>query len=213
MKSDEPPGTLVTSLFGARVAAVRRYADLLRGAGVDLGFLGPQERDRIWQRHILNCAVTAPVFRQGSTVCDVGSGAGLPGIVLALSRPDLRITLIEPLLRRWKFLSDIVTTLDIPVEVVHSRAQELSKTRKFDYVTARAVAPLGRLVIWTLPLWNPDGELVAIKGQSVEQEIASVFPKLRRLTVSEPTIERWGRGVVTPPTTIVRIQSRASPSI
>src|SRR5687768_5835947 len=149
-----------------RLPLAQRYADLLATDGVVRGLIGPREAPRLWERHLLNCAVLEELIPEGASVCDIGSGAGLPGLVLAIARPDLRITLVEPLLRRTRFLDEAVEELGLQgqVEVVRGRAEELAGTRTFDVVTARAVAPLERLARWCLPLVGPGGELVAIEG-------------------------------------------------
>jgi 16S rRNA (guanine527-N7)-methyltransferase len=212
-ETDEPPEAIVATVFQARSPLVHRYVAALLTRGMQQGLLGPAEPARIWQRHILNCAVLAPVFDDASAVCDVGSGAGLPGIVLALARPDLAMTLVEPQLRRYRFLAEVVQELGLRVEVVRGRVQDLAGSRTFDYVTARAVTRLDRLVEWTLPLWGRAGELVAIKGDLVGAELEAASAKLHRMPVGSPRIERYGCGVVTPPTTVARIKSRPEVSI
>ena len=132
------------------------YADLLATEGVVRGLIGPREAPRLWDRHLLNCAVLGEAVPQDATVCDIGSGAGLPGLVLAIARPDLRVTLVEPLLRRTTFLEEVVSALSLPhVEVVRGRADDLHGVRTFDVVTSRAVAPLERLLQWSMPLVVP----------------------------------------------------------
>ena len=136
------------------------------------GLIGPREAPRLWDRHLLNCAVLAEVMPERRDVCDIGSGAGLPGLVLAIARPDLTVTLVEPLLRRTTFLEEVVAELGLDsVEVVRGRAEELHGQRTFDVVTSRAVAPLERLLRWSMPLVAPRGALVAMKGSSVDEEI------------------------------------------
>jgi 16S rRNA (guanine527-N7)-methyltransferase len=208
-ETDVPSGDLLARLFGSRVEAVRRYADQLATTGVDRGLIGPREIPRIWSRHILNCAVVAPTFRAEASVCDLGSGAGLPGVVLALARPDLHVTLLEPQLRRTTFLSEVVADLGVPVEVVRARAEDVRGSLRVDYVTARAVAPLDRLVSWALPLCLPGGELLAFKGASAAEELKKAQSALRRLGAGGGRIDSFGQGVVTPLTTAIRIQSAA----
>lgn len=195
-------------LFGARVRGIHQYAGLLATTGIERGLVGPREVPRIWSRHILNCAVIAPVFDAGASVCDVGSGAGLPGVVLALARPDLRITLLEPQLRRTRFLSEVAATLQLSVEVLRSRAEKAPPSRRFDYVTARAVAPLDKLAALALPLCTPGGELVALKGATAASEAAAAAAAIRRAGGELNKIESFGQGVVDPLTTVVRIKSR-----
>jgi 16S rRNA (guanine527-N7)-methyltransferase len=150
-----------------------RYADLLAGPGVERGLLGPREAAVIWSRHILNCAAIAELIPVGALVADIGSGAGLPGVVLALARPDLRITLVESLNRRATFLREVVADLEVAVVVEEGRAEQLSERLAVDVVVARAVAPLGRLVELAAPLARPGGVLLAIKGQSASTEVAA----------------------------------------
>ena len=154
---------------------VERYAVLLATRGVDRGLIGPREVPRVWERHLLNCAALAPALPHHATLADVGSGAGLPGLVVALARPDLTVTLIEPLLRRTVFLEEVVAELGLEnVAVVRGRADALHGQRRFDVVTSRAVAPLERLLAWSMPLVAPDGEMLALKGASVDEEVEAV---------------------------------------
>lgn len=169
--------------------AVERYAALLATLGVERGLIGPREVPRLWDRHLLNCAALAPAVPEGVSVADVGSGAGLPGVVLALARPDLAVTLVEPLLRRTVFLEEVVAELGLTtVTVVRGRAEALHGVERFDVVTSRAVAPLGRLLGWCMPLVAPSGEMLALKGSSVEDEIETVRPTLRALGYAEPEV-------------------------
>jgi 16S rRNA (guanine527-N7)-methyltransferase len=196
----------VVSVFGDRAAAVERYAELLAGPGVLRGLLGPREVPRLWERHILNCAVVEELLPDGVELCDVGSGAGLPGIVLALARPDLHVTLLEPLLRRTLFLDEVVDLLGLDnVEVLRGRAEEFAGKRRFDVVTSRAVAPLERLAGWSLPLLRSGGEMVALKGGSAETELAETAEVLRKLGATEFGVEVVGVGIVDPPTTVIRV--------
>lgn len=190
------------------------YADLLATWGVERGLLGPREVPRLWERHLLNCAVVvdpgAGLVPTGAAVADVGSGAGLPGLVWALARPDLRVTLLEPLLRRATFLTEAVAALGVGerVRVERVRAEDIARqpatAAHYDVVTARAVAPLERLAGWTLPLVRIGGALVALKGSSAGEELAVAEPVLRRYGVTEVAVIGCGAGVVTPPTTVVR---------
>jgi 16S rRNA (guanine527-N7)-methyltransferase len=148
------------------------YAALLADDGVVRGLIGPREAPRLWERHLLNCAVLAELIDEGADVADIGSGAGLPGLVLAVVRPDLRLTLVEPLLRRATFLQDAVDRLGLDnVEVVRARAEELHGKREFSVVTSRAVAPLDRLLDWSMPLVRQGGCLLAMNGSSAAEEI------------------------------------------
>ncbi len=183
-----------------------RYAAWLGGDGVVRGLIGPRETPRLWERHLLNCAVVAEVVPRDATVCDLGSGAGLPGLVLAIVRPDLRITLVEPLTRRTTFLEEVVADLGLErVSVVRARAEELHGTARFDVVTSRALAPLGRLLGWSMPLVAPGGALVAMKGSSVREEIEAARRDLRRWRCAEPEVMTLGTELLDPPTTVVRV--------
>jgi 16S rRNA (guanine527-N7)-methyltransferase len=153
--------------------------DWLAGAGVERGLLGPREVDRLWSRHLLNSAALAPLLHDGATVVDVGSGAGLPGIPLLLARPDLRMTLAEPLLRRVTFLEEVCRDLGLDVDIQRRRAEDLPRAG-WQVVVARAVAPLSRLVPLTVPLLRPGGVLVALKGSSAADEVAAARSELRR---------------------------------
>lgn len=171
------PATAV-EVFGERLPLVEAYVEWLCGAGIARGLLGPREADRAWTRHVMNCAAVAPLLPAGARVADVGSGAGLPGIPLALARPDARLTLIEPLQRRVRFLTDVQADLGLDVEIVQARADAV--TAVFDVVVSRAVAPLDRLAAWCLPLLRDGGTLLAIKGSSAVDELALHGPALSR---------------------------------
>jgi 16S rRNA (guanine527-N7)-methyltransferase len=169
---------IARDIYGDRFELISRYVDILRSTGVEWGLLGPREADRIWDRHILNSAALTVLIAAGSTVADVGSGAGLPGIPLALLRPDLGVTLIEPLLRRSNFLTQTVAELGVPgqIEVIRSRSEDHPGT--YEVVMARAVAPLDRLIGWCNPLRAPGGVVLALKGASAAHEVASARPQL-----------------------------------
>ena len=189
-----------------RLELAQRFAGRLAGDGVVRGLIGPREAPRLWERHLLNCAVVAEAVPEGATVCDLGSGAGLPGLVLAVARPDLRVTLVEPLLRRTTFLEEVVAELGLDrVSVVRARAEELHGDTRYDVVTSRAVAPLGKLLRWSMPLVAADGALVAMKGSSIQDEITEAAQDLRRLRCAEPEVLTLGVGEVHPPTTVVRV--------
>ncbi|MFN2318484.1 MAG: 16S rRNA (guanine(527)-N(7))-methyltransferase RsmG [Dermatophilaceae bacterium] len=192
------------AIFGDRLDLAQQYAQHLANTGITHGLIGPREVPRLWDRHILNCAVIGEVIPQGATVIDVGSGAGLPGICLAISRPDLRITLVEPMERRTTWLRTVCTDLGLAnVAVERARAEELQGRLNADIVTARAVAALDKLARWCLPLVVPGGRLVAMKGSSAQREITEAGPTLRRLGGISPSVQECGVNVVDPPTTVV----------
>lgn len=195
--------------FGDRLPLAESYAEQLITDGVVRGLIGPREAPRIWERHLINCAVMSPMIPIGASVTDVGSGAGLPGIVLAVARPDLKITLVEPLERRTAFLFEAVTKLglDSTVTVVRGRAEDLAggPLAAADVVTARAVAPLDRLAGWCLPLAAIGGRLLALKGSSAAEEVAEHREAIARMGGSDPVIALCGEGVIEPPTMVVEI--------
>ncbi|GAA4239113.1 16S rRNA (guanine(527)-N(7))-methyltransferase RsmG [Actinomadura meridiana] len=193
-------------VFGDALPVAERYAAFLETAGVERGLIGPRETDRLWERHLINCAVVSELVPADAQVVDIGSGAGLPGIVLAIVRPDLRITLLEPLLRRTTFLDECVEMLDLRnVEVRRGRAEDLAAEITVDVATARAVAPLKRLVTWALPLLRPGGELLALKGERAAAELDEAEVVLKRLGARSTELLQVGRGMVDSPTTLVRV--------
>ncbi|MEU0489811.1 16S rRNA (guanine(527)-N(7))-methyltransferase RsmG [Nocardiopsis sp. NPDC006139] len=201
----EPPAG-AAEIFGDALPKARRYAELLADDGVRRGLIGPREVPRLWERHVINCAVVEELLPEGAEVVDIGSGAGLPGLVLALVRPDIRMTLLEPLLRRTVFLNEAVEILDLPnVEVRRGRAEEAHGELLTDFVTARAVAPLPRLAGWSLPLLRKGGSLLALKGEQAEAELAAAEQDVSKLRPSVSDVIRVGRGKVDPATTVVRV--------
>ncbi len=186
-----PAPDVVRALFPSdRVPLVERYAELLATDGVVRGLIGPREGARLWERHLVNCALLATALPRDARVADIGSGAGLPGLVVGLARPDVRVTLVEPLLRRTTFLDEVVTELGLDNVVVRrDRADALHGQETFDVVTARAVAPLERLLGWCMPLVAPTGSLVAMKGSSAADEIYGARSVLAKLGCAVPTIE------------------------
>lgn len=193
-------------VFGDALPVAERYAAFLGTAGVERGLIGPREVDRLWERHLVNCAVVAEAIPAAARVVDIGSGAGLPGVVLAIVRPDLRITLLEPLLRRTTFLDECVAMLDLGnVEVRRGRAEDAVGELSVDVATARAVAPLERLATWALPLLRPGGELLALKGERAAAELDDAEPVLKRFGARSAELLQVGRGMVDPPTTLVRV--------
>ncbi len=198
-------------MFSRALPLAEQFADLLTREATVRGLIGPREVPRLWERHLLNCAVITDLMPEDSTVCDIGSGAGLPGIVLAIRRPDLHVTLVEPLLRRTTFLDLVVSTMGLSnVRVHRGRAEELHQEPNwaggFDVVTSRAVAPMDRLARWSLPLVRSGGLFLAMKGSSVPEELRSAAPVIRKLGGVDPRVETVGAEWVTPPVTVVRIQ-------
>jgi 16S rRNA (guanine527-N7)-methyltransferase len=195
------------ALFGDRLRLAEAYVARLAGDGVVRGLIGPRERDRLWDRHVLNCAAVVPLIGPGRAVGDLGSGAGLPGIVIALLRPDVSVDLIEPLDRRAGFLQETVDLLGLEnCRVIRARAESLAGTDGYDVVTARAVAPLDRLLGWALPLLRPGGQLLALKGAGAADELRAATATLARLGAADAevlTMEAGGGG----PTWVVRVVS------
>jgi len=206
---DVPAGTPLEAadIFGQAIGQAHRYAELLATDGVTRGLIGPREADRLWERHLLNCAMVAELLPDRGELVDIGSGAGLPGIVLAMLRPSLRVILLEPLLRRSVFLEECVTELGLSnTEVVRARAEDKAAAHiNADIATARAVAPLDRLTGWAAMLLRPGGQLLAIKGQSAAEEIEAARPVLSRLGVRSTEVLQAGNGSVVSATTVVRV--------
>ena len=172
-----------------RLPLAERFVELLATAGVERGLIGPREGPRLWDRHVLNCLTLTSLVGPGAAVADLGSGAGLPGLVLAIGRPDLTVTLVEPLQRRTVFLDEVVEELGLEgVRVLRGRAEELHGEERFDVVTARALAPLDRLLRWGMPLVGTSGVLLAMKGSSAAQEIEAAANQLRKLRCATPEI-------------------------
>ncbi len=201
-----PPPPEVGEVFGNALPSALRFAQLLATDGVTRGLIGPRETSRLWDRHLLNCAAVAELLPDRGELVDIGSGAGLPGIVLAMLRPKVHVVLLEPLLRRSVFLEECLTQLELPnADVVRARAEEMAGVIKADVATARAVAPLDRLAGWAAGLLRPGGQLLAIKGQSAEEELAAARPVLSRLGVRSAEVLRVGHDRVISATTVVRV--------
>lgn len=197
-------------MFGARLDLAERYVALLADTGISHGLIGPREAPRLWDRHVINCAVTAGFFDPAASVIDLGSGAGLPGLVLAIARPDLRLHLVEPLLRRTTWLESAVRELGLTnVRVHRARGESFVPESPADHVTARAVTGLDRLVELSFPLLRAGGSLVALKGANVAAEIEAAAPTLRRYAVASTEVREAGVGVVDPPTTLVIVTAGA----
>ncbi|MEV4247223.1 16S rRNA (guanine(527)-N(7))-methyltransferase RsmG [Streptosporangium canum] len=202
----EPPEVAREVFTGEAWSRAETFAELLAGPGVVRGLLGPREVPRIWDRHLLNCAVVAEAVPADVRLVDIGSGAGLPGLVLAIVRPDITVTLLEPLLRRTVFLEECVEALKLGnVEVLRGRAEEFAGRREFDVASARAVAPLERLLKWSLPLLREGGELLAMKGERAAEELADAEGQLRSSGVLTAELVSVGHGKVEPPATLIRV--------
>jgi 16S rRNA (guanine527-N7)-methyltransferase len=201
-----PPPAAAAAVFGPALPLAERYADLLAGPGIVRGLIGPREAGRLWERHLLNCAVVAELIPRPSSLVDIGSGAGLPGIVLAMLLPDVQVTLLEPMARRVTFLGECVAELNLGnVAIRRARAEEVAGEFAADVVTARAVAPLGRLAGLAVPLLRPGGTVLALKGEQAAAEAKAAGPELRRLGVSDVTVLQAGAGLISPATTVVRL--------
>ena len=189
-------------MFSSHLETVQRYVGYLSTAGVERGLIGPREVPRLWERHILNSAVVMPRIPRGATVADVGTGAGLPGLVWAIARPDLSVTLIEPLLRRTVFLEEMCDKLELDnVRVVRARAEDVHE--EYDVVTARAVAALEKLGRWCLPLVRKGGVLLALKGRTAQQEMDAATKTLNKLGATTIVVTTYGDLEV--PTTVVEV--------
>lgn len=205
----EPEPAGVDALFGARADLARRFAAALGEHGEERGLIGPLEPPRLWSRHILNSAVAAPLFPAGARVGDIGSGAGLPGLVLAIARPDVRWVLIEPMDRRVTWLTEQVSALELDnVEVVRARGEDWREGPVLDAVTARAVSALRTLIPLTAPLVRDGGELILLKGANAANEIAAADKQIRRYKLSDVRVEPVGEGVVEEPTRVIRATVR-----
>ncbi|MBY4126895.1 16S rRNA (guanine(527)-N(7))-methyltransferase RsmG [Rhodococcus fascians] len=199
--------SIADHVFGDRIDLARKYHDSLATAGVERGLIGPREVPRLWERHILNCSAIGELIDEGETVVDIGSGAGLPGIPLAIARPDLRVTLVEPLLRRTVYLAEIIEELDLNVLVVRGRAEQPGVKKEAggaDVVTSRAVAPLEKLAKWSLPLLHDHGRMLALKGSSAGEEIERDRASLTRMGAGKLEVVECGVGVLPTPTIVVR---------
>ncbi|MFL0565102.1 16S rRNA (guanine(527)-N(7))-methyltransferase RsmG [Microbacterium sp. 179-I 1D1 NHS] len=197
------------SVFGDRVDLARRFTAALIAQGEERGLIGPLELPRIWTRHILNSGVAAPLFTVGSRVGDIGSGAGLPGLVLAIARPDVRWVLIEPMERRIAWLTEQADALDLDnVEIVRARGEDWTEGPVLDAVTARAVSAFRTLIPITAPLVRNGGELILLKGANALNEIAAAEKTIRRFRLSDVRVEPIGDGIVEEPTRVIRATVR-----
>ncbi|MCV7091378.1 16S rRNA (guanine(527)-N(7))-methyltransferase RsmG [Mycobacterium interjectum] len=199
-------GEAAENVFGPRMDTARRYVELLAGPGVERGLLGPREVSRLWDRHLLNSAAAGELIESGARVIDVGSGAGLPGIPLAIARPDLEVVLLEPMLRRSEFLLEAVAELGLAVEVVRGRAEEPWVREQFgarDVAVSRAVAPLDKLTKWSIPLVRLDGRMVAIKGERAPEEVEAHRRVMAASGAVDVRVVTCGANYLRPPSTVV----------
>jgi 16S rRNA (guanine527-N7)-methyltransferase len=208
VKHGEIPATpsAAEAIFGPRLEAAERYAAILAGDGIERGLLGPGEVERVWERHVLNSVAIIELLDDGASVADIGSGAGLPGIPLALARPDLRVTLVEPLLRRADFLREVIGDLDVDVAVIRGRAEERSvreELGRVDAVTSRAVASLDKLTRWCMPLLRDGGRMLALKGDRADDEVDEHRAAMRSLGAVDVGVVRCGVEYLSPPATVV----------
>lgn len=206
-----PPPAAARSVFGQRLELAERFVGILAGEGVERGLLGPRERDRLWDRHLLNCAVLADLVPAAARVVDVGSGAGLPGLAMAIRCPELRVDLVEPMQRRIDFLAEVVTDLELgpQVRIVRGRAEDkhvVDLVGNAGWVVARAVAPLDRLVRWCLPLLAPGGHLVALKGETATIEVTKHERAMKRCGATRVRVQRVGEAELDEPTWAVVVQ-------
>lgn len=193
-------------IFGDRLPLAQRYVEHLATSGIERGLIGPREVPRLWGRHVLNCAVVEEFIAQDASVVDVGSGAGLPGLCLAIARPDLSLTLIEPLERRVIWLDEVIEDLGLDnVDILRSRAEQAVGMVEADYVTARAVSALVGLLDITLPILRGTGELLALKGRSAAEEITKARKKLNKYGAREVDILTAGENLLEEPTTVVQV--------
>lgn len=209
------PPAIAEAVFGPTLHRARCYVGLLATVAVERGLIGPRETDRLWERHLCNCAVLTELLPRGARIVDVGSGAGLPGLALVLRRPDLRVDLVDAQQRRVDFLTEAVAELGLEptVRVVRGRAEDVAVARAVggaDWVTARAVAPLDRLVRWCLPLLRPGGQLLALKGERAADEVATHARSIKEAGGRDVRLRSCGEGLLAQPVTVVQVRRRAS---
>lgn len=208
IESEDMPDAART-LFGDRLELAEKYRISLATDGVERGLIGPREVPRLWERHLLNCAVIGELIAEGESVVDVGSGAGLPGIPLAIARPDLRVTLVEPLLRRSVYLAEFAESVGLDILVVRGRAEQPGVVKEVggaDVVTSRAVAPLEKLARWSIPLIHEGGRMLAMKGSSAAEEISRDRASLTRMGAGKLEIVECGVDLLPTPTIVVRAE-------
>lgn len=207
------PPKAAAEIFGERLPLAVRYTELLASTGTTHGLIGPRESPKLWERHLLNCAVMESLLPHRCRLLDIGTGAGLPGVVLAIARPDLQITLVEPLQRRVDWLYETITELGLTqVTIQRGRAEQLAGRIQAPVVTARAVAPLDRLVHWSWPLLPVGGRLLALKGESAEAELRATRPALEPLGVYSAQVLEVGAGTIRPPARVIEVVRGATPA-
>jgi 16S rRNA (guanine527-N7)-methyltransferase len=201
----EAEPAVAATLFGDRIDVARSFTNELARRGEELGLIGPLELPRLWTRHILNSALLAPLLEAGASVGDVGSGAGLPGLVLAIARPDISMTLIEPMERRCEWLRNEADRLGLEnVTVVRARAEDVADELVLDQVTARAVSALSKLIPLTVPLVRSGGQLILMKGARVDDEVAAARKVILRKRLVDVEVLELGVGVVEETTRVFR---------
>ena len=208
-----PPPEAANAIFGPRLNLAQHYVELLAGTGVVWGLLGPHEIDRIWERHLLNCAAVAELLKPGERVADIGSGAGLPGLALAIAEPGLEVVLIESMLRRSEFLRMAVAELGVGVEVLRGRAEDPAVRERAggcDAVVSRAVAPLDKVTRWSMALLRPGGRMLAIKGERAADELREHRRVMTSFGAADARLVECGVKQLSPPTTVV-VARRAKP--
>jgi 16S rRNA (guanine527-N7)-methyltransferase len=209
-----PPPEAASAIFGPRVELAQRYAELLADTGVEWGLLGPHEVERIWERHLLNCGAVTELVAPGERVADIGSGAGLPGLALAIAEPGLHVVLIESLLRRTEFLRMVIGELGLDAEVIRGRAEEPAVRQTAagcDAVASRAVAALDKVTRWSLPLLRPGGRMLAIKGERAVEEVRTHRRVMTALGATDARVVECGVNYLAPPTTVV-VARRGEPA-
>lgn len=205
----EPVPTEARELFGSSFSQIEYFAQMLYEEGELRGLIGPRELPRLWTRHLINSTAVEPFMKENKTVADLGSGAGFPGIVLAIMRPDLEITLIEPMGRRCEWLSDVTTEVGLDnVRILQIKAHEIHGRETFDYVTSRAVAALYKIIGWSLPLLNQRGKLVAIKGAKATEEITEAEKYIKRYKTRSVELKKVSRPGHPEPANVVVIEKQ-----
>lgn len=204
---------MASEIYGERLPLAQRYAELLATTGIEHGLLGPREADKIWDRHIVNCAIVESLLPHRARVIDIGSGAGLPGLALAIARPDLRIALVEPLGRRTAWLEGAIDDIGLAQVTVHrARAESMVGLIQAQVVVARAVARLDQLAAWAWPLLPEGGRLLALKGQSAAEELDQTLPRIESMGLGRAEVHLLGADLLSQPVRVVELVRSASPT-